>query len=377
MKLLLMIGLLFSFYSCGSSSSSSSQTRTYQGAGSKWIVELNEDSTFSMLFFSDAGESEPSMVVTGTYEQNAQNQFLSLTVTETTGIGTPAIGAVIQGLEIPNTAVFLTPFSGSVPIVAIPSGSCPSADFAANWIVTKPMIENGMFPTNGIESDGSGTAVFTTADNSFTVTSAGVRNRQFNVGDSVPFTINMSSDCQNGLAQISEGGEDFDMYFTDSGVMIVKFPENMGEQIILGLPQADTELVASDLNGIYSVFYFNGGDNLDLSEATINPAQLTIADGAASLRQFSNVTDNTVDSTVIFTGSPFGTSFTATEGAAPDAYGLFMYNLSGGNFDGARMTCSAVVTSDPSVILCIGYYYQGVPDQSNLRPITLLGRNVE
>ncbi len=313
----------------------------------------------------------------GSVSTNSDNLFSVLTVTSATGSEAPAVEAQAFALEMPGSSTFIVPFGESLPLVATAISTCPSSNFAANWVITRPRMDrvNDEDPNSSLEfkpdnfnTDGAGTAVYTALTDSFVVRSSGIVDGVLEAGTSDGFLLQMASQCTAGKLSVTHNDSAFDMYFTPTGQMVVKFPEGEGNQIISGFPQTAEAVTSASLDGTYSVLVYRGGETIDLSEAEVAPAILTWAPNAGgAIRLISNVEDNTEASGDLFTLG----SFSVTSNTDVDMpKGQFRLTL-GDN--AGQMTC---VTTDgtPRVIACFGWYDTGDGAEEDRRPITVLGR---
>jgi hypothetical protein len=347
--------------------------RTYQGPGSRWEAVLGEE-TFTFTQFPSATASNAILTVSGTSTQNAINLFRTFTVqsVESNDGPAPVPGDTAVGLEIPGTALFLRAPGSATPLVLVDS-ACPTADAQANWVITKPELNpiSGGFPGR-FDTDGAGAVAYTHALPSITVRSAGIIDGVLSSGDDPRETLVFGSAvCANGVVEISQDVNVFDLYFTASGNVVVKFPDTRGEQIIVALPQRSVPVDAAALAGTYSVMVYQGGSATNLANATLVEAELTFDSNAvASMRLIDEVESNTL-------GANLGTltGMTLTDDATLALpHGMVRFTL-GGDLTG-QVTC-ALSTATPKVIACHGF--KGTisdtdPNPWN-EPITVIGRS--
>jgi hypothetical protein len=347
--------------------SSGSSNRNYQGAGSRWDVSFT-DANFEMIQYANLSATEALQTIRGTYVKNATNGMLEMTVTEASGTGAPTVGAETVALEIEGTATFIKPFSGAIPVAAVVAGTCPTADFSANWIITKPNLDGGVFEQGNFDTDGFGTAVYTAASDRFLVRGAGISTGvlQAEVDGSAFDPIGMNT-CQEGRLSVSQADENFDMYFTPSGQIVVKFPAAMGDQIIFGLPAESAAVTAQALEGTYSVFVYQGGDQDDLSTATLQAARLTFESGVGAIRLISDVENNTLAEVDLGLLTVLNV---VDDSSDPLPAGSVRFTLDSGLT--GEIACSAVTGSTPKTIACYGY----TGTDPNREPITIVGHSV-
>ena len=157
----------------------------------------------------------------------------------------------------------LKPIGESEIISMIASGSCPTEDFTANWIITS-IDEDSDFKDNCVNGgreglDGLGTFAYTHS------TTSGTLPSMFDIcGNSLDTTddgeeqvIEMS--CSDGKATITDEDETIDMYLSQIGGMLVKFQD---DKIIVALPPetiASTDDFIGDYIGL--VMVDNSGDD--------------------------------------------------------------------------------------------------------------------
>ena len=216
-------------------STPSTSARSYQGAGSRWMVSLS-NSTFTLTKYSSISDTTADLTLSGSVSRNTTNQFLTLTVQSTSDSGQVPVNTVVTALEIPNTAVLIRTPDNATPLVAVVGGSCPTSEIHSNWIITKPRLDAGNFVPDSLNDDGSGTARYNPSTNEFQVVSAGIVNRQFDQTGSSTHDLSGQS-CSSGMLAatltLNPGPppvtDVFDMYFTPSGFQIVKFPAAAGE----------------------------------------------------------------------------------------------------------------------------------------------------
>ncbi len=345
-----LVALIFGVFtfSCSKSKSSGGGaiSAVYQGPGSRWTVSINAEN-FTLTQFPDATSTTASLTLSGDVIRNETNRFLTLTVTSSSDEAEVALGTVVTALEIANTAVFIKTPNNPVPLVATIRGACPTGSLNGNWIVTKPAIEGGLYHPANLDADGSGIVSFNPGT-LLKVTVAGISNREFDLDDAADMNL-AGQQCSNGLlaASIDMGGpeeEAFDMYFTASGLILVKFPEDMGEQVIFAQPRQAASVTGADLEGSYSALLYRGGTDINLSLATLVPVEVVFAaDGSATITEVTDVANNTLAGSSLNTIDTFGTTFTADPGAdpVPNTNGIFHGELSGAA--GQRITCASSV----------------------------------
>jgi hypothetical protein len=359
--------------SSNSSNSASVTTRSYQGAGSRWMVALT-DTTFSLTQYSSIADTTADLTLSGSVSRNTTNKFLTLTVLSSSDTAQVPVNTEVTALEIPNTGVFIRTPDNATPLVAVVGGTCPTAEINSNWVVTKPRLDMGSFAPNSLDDDGAGTARYNVTTEEFQVISTGIVSRQFDQAGSTAFDI-AGQTCSSGMLAatltIDPGpppvADVFDMYFTPSGFQIVKFPAATGDQIIFGLPKQSGAVTGASIAGTYSAMLYEGGANINLSDATLEPVRIIIAaDGSATIRKITNVGSDTLAGADVLSMSSFSTSFT-TNGAVVDNSGSFHAEFSAGE----NVTCSVADSSGVKVLACYGFTGSGV----SRRPVTITGHS--
>lgn len=357
---------------CAGKSESTTTTGTtakYQGAGSKWSIEFT-GSAFALKKYTSASATTTSLTVDGTFEKYS-NQFVKMTVTTSTGTGAPAAGSVAYGLEVPGYAFFLKPLSGnSEPIVMVQSGSCPTSTFEGNWIIAKP--NSGSVPMSsskdyfgGVVATFNGTSSNLVVSQREPVNGTALTTGGGN-GNGTSTLAFSASDCSNGLLRVADGADFFDMYFTSSGSVLVKFPASQDNQIIFGSPKATAAVTQADIAATYSALVFQ-----DKASGTdeLFPAKLVIpATGSAT---GTEITDPATDA-VSTSGITFS-NIVATDGTAaalPNGFFRADLNPSSGTATNGKATCAVSSISSTKIIACTGYM-----DTSDKRPFFVLARS--
>lgn len=383
-KVSFLLVLMFGLVAC------SGADRTYQGPGSRWTVVIQGEN-FTMREFETSSSTEPRLVIQGTTTLNETNRFRSFTVTSAEGENGPETSDTAFGLELEGTALFVIPFGSSTPLVMTGAGACPNGSFAANWVVTKPRLDDGDFDEENFNGDGVGTAVYTPGDRNtenFLVRSAGIVDGVLQAAEEgQPFRPSEDeedenpgfsmSNCNAGLLSVAVAGEEegedeiFDMYFTSTGNIVVKFPEseNSSDQIIFGIPRAASPITAANLEGTYSVLVYQGGAAADLSLATLEPGVLSFDDsGDGSLRLLTDIEENTAAAEDLGALNDL-TVTDDNEAALPN--GTLRFTLAGGDLVEGQISCSLNPAATPRAIACYGF----TGTAPNREPITILGHS--
>lgn len=365
---MLAVGAVIVACSGGGSSSGSSSSGSYQGAGSRWSLSMT-GSSFTLNKYANAGATTPEMTASGTFTRY-ENQFVKMTVSSASGTGAPSPGDVAYGLEIPGYAFFLKPLSGAAePIVMVQSGACPSSNFNANWIIAKP--DSSKLPVDATDDMLGGASItFNGASSSLNITlrepvggtflsTSGGNN---NGTSTLPFDINS---CSNGLLRVADGADHFDMYFTTSGSVLVRFPASSGNQIIFASPRQSAAVTQADLAGTYSGLVFEDKTGTD----SLFPVKLVIpSSGDATGTGIATIETDTLDSTGIVLSNI--TNQDTGANALPDGFFRATLNPSSGGATNGRVNCTYSTVSSTKIIACTGYM-----DNANKLPFFVLARS--
>ena len=217
----LALGSLLALSGCGTggSGSGSGSTQTYTGAGSRWDVELASDNTFTITHRPSASGAV-DMTVNGTYQALASG-FLKLTVGSATGTGAPSPGDAGYALNVPGYVFILKPIDPNSDqiIPMIKSGSCPTGNMSANWVMVKGTNVNG---------EVYGTFAF----DATTQTASLPTQYDLSHSPGASYTLG-SGTCKDGVLSVGGG----DMFLTEGGGAIVHVnPGSNSDEI--GLPCA-------------------------------------------------------------------------------------------------------------------------------------------
>jgi len=245
--------------------SSKTPEYSYAGPGSKWGVTLKEDGTFTITHAPDV-ESDVDMTVNGTYTRLSTG-FVKLVVTSATGTDAPSAGEEAYGLEIPGFAFILKPVgedSNVIPMVA--SGSCPTANMAANWIMLE---KNDTADASSSVQDWYGTFTHNVSTN---VSTVATKYSLVNTTDQGSNTISGTT-CDAGLMHLE--GDNVDMFLTSGNGAIVhtNIDDENDDSFIVAFP-TETISAASALDGTYAGIVFDKSASSG-SENRIFPMKVT------------------------------------------------------------------------------------------------------
>lgn len=260
---------------CGKSSATQT-TQNYQGPGSKWSATLNTDGTF-VITKAPSVSAAVELTVNGTYTRLSTG-FVKLTVTSASGTGAPAAGVQAYGLEIPGFAFLLKPAgSGEKIIPMVASGSCPTTDFNANWIIVEAEASKA---ADGATNDWYGTFNYSTSGVASVATKYALSTDTVLAGGAQTLP---ASTCSSGILSIG-APENVDIFLTTANGAIVHTQNHGQEGFILAMPQGSFA-TPSVYAGNYGGLVFNGHNSGDSGGADdrIQPIAVTITAGASSL----------------------------------------------------------------------------------------------
>lgn len=211
--ILLVLGsaLILGACSGGGSSSDDVDTVAYNGPGSKWDADLRTDGSFTITRQPDAS-SAVDLTVDGTY-QRLSTGFLRFVVDSASGTDAPSPGDEAWGLEVQGYALLLKPVDPTSDqlIPMINAGTCPAADFNANWVLVK---KGASYDATSNARDFFGTFSYTAATNTPALPSRFALDNSFTAQG--PGTITAGT-CADGVMLVS----DAEMYLTENGGAVV------------------------------------------------------------------------------------------------------------------------------------------------------------
>lgn len=251
------------FVTACSSGGGGSGTRSYKGPGSNWSAVLNSNGTFTLE------ESDSSLELSGTYTTTDAG-FRKLTVEESSNTGTVSVGTQAYAIDIPGVVMLLKPITtGSQIITMVKSGACPTADFTANWFVTKKDVG-----ANASTMEVAGTFAYTHSNTSAELPNM-YRADGTNLGDNDFGTVT----CTDGIVTLTNQAK---LFLTNNGSAIVRtFGSDNTEGgtddgIIVAVPSASLSAV-SDLDDNYVGLLFSGdaGDETPIN-ASLSGGTLTV-----------------------------------------------------------------------------------------------------
>lgn len=357
MKKLLMALLLGSlvFVSCGKEddddSTTTSSANSYNGPGSEWTMSVSGTTyTINMTDNSD------SLEVTAT-GSDLSTGHTKLTVSSATAGGSasaPSAGDVAHGIEVPGVAYLLKPMDPSSETIAmVSSGSCPTSNFNANWVIggRDYDVSSNSTATN-TSKDWLGDISWNTSTGDATFSS------QFSMEDTTDLLgtdqVQNVGVCDGGVVSTSS----IKVYFTTAGVAIVTTNKDTSDEShIIAVPQTTLSNM-SDLYGTYAGFYFE-----DLSTTASYASTGTFALDSGST---ANLTVTQLSGEDLDTTSSFGTiSFDTSSGLNSPANGFIRGSFgscsaNGSGSDGScEVSCAAatnVNSSGKTLLYCVGQH---------------------
>lgn len=357
MYLLLICGMLFS---C---SEKEDKTSSYIGPGSEYSIEFNETAgTF------DLTESTASLTVSGSYT-TLSSGFKKLTVGAVSGgSGSgPSVGDEAYGVDIPGVVFLLKPMEEDSEIIAMVSkGSCPTADFNMNWIITSidrdQKLSNDCSDATEKGTDSLGTFSYTSS------TETGALPKLFDVcGDTVATDQSLGKiTCSAGIGTPETEGT-AKMYLTANGGSIVKITDD--NQVIVALPV--NTVVEADIAGEYIGLVMVNGAGAG-GTSSVYPVKSTA--GSDGVFSFDEINPSTGE--VITTNSVNGDA-TMVEHNVPDtgfSKGTFTLDSPPPGFTAKKTICMSnqnISGTGKNFIFCVG---QDPFDEENMINVLLISK---
>lgn len=334
----------------GSSSPAASAIESYNGPGSRWIVDLNSNGNFTIEHFAN-GHADTDYTVEGDHQLESSG-FTTLTATTVTGTGGPTVGDTAWAIEVPGYALLLKPSSEDRIIAMLKEGDCPTSTFTGNFVVTKKdlVTEIGAndINTSGASREGRdffGSFEFNVSNGVTTLTNLNALTTGFpsTIGGT-PLALPAGT-CSEGRVTL----DDSLVYLTASGGAIVHLglatPDNADDDSFLfALPQkAVTDI--DNLAGDYVGIIFD-----DFADTKVQPVSLTCEIGGICT---GNLVTNVVTGTTDSGGANLELTATDTPSNGNITGTLTLINGEGtGN-----LVCAADITAantSTKVISCVG-----------------------
>ncbi len=354
---LLFAGMTLGLYACSSSDSDneSAVVNAYNGPGSKWDVLLRADNSFTITRRPSANAAV-IMTVNGDYERLASG-FLRFVVSDASGDDAPSAGDEAWGLEIVGYALMLKPVdpNNDQIIPMINSGTCPAADFTANWVIVKKANGAdatatdrdffGEFAFDATSSDPSLPSMYA-LDNLFTPQGAG--------------TLDGSAECEDGLMLV----DDAEMYLTENGGAMVhtQISDPNDSSFIFALAQSaigDIDNADGDYAGILFDQSSGAGDRIQ---------PISVSCGSGTCTGFI-VTD-------VVTGATSAESVTISLSGGVDTPvdGFVTGTITNDDGDTGNLACMAdydALGSGKKIVSCVG---QSPGDNTNMFNVILASK---
>ncbi len=350
-----MIALALLVSACATSED---KTSSYIGPGSEYSITFNESAnTFELK------ESTSSLEVNGSYE-TLSTGFKLLTISTVSGGGSsaPSVGDKAYGVDIPGVVFLLKPLGSSENVISmVSSGTCPTADFSMNWIITG-IDRDDNFTNNCSDATQKGTDSIGT----FSYTSStekGLLPKMFDIcGDSITTNIDLGTiSCSSGKGKPSSDSN-ATMYLTSNGGSIVKFSDD--NQIIVALPVDKVSSIA-DMAGDYIGLVMVDGT----SSRKVYPVKSTA--GTTGVFSFDEINPDTGD--VITTNQVNGDTTITTINSPTDGFSSGTYELDG-TATNLKVTCMSnqnIYSTGKNFIFCIG---QDPSDVDNMINVLLISK---
>jgi len=270
----------------------------YSGPGSKWNFDLAADGSFNIE--RSAGVGAPvDMTVAGSYSRLSSG-FIKLTVASSTGSNAPANGETAWALEVPGYALLVKPMqAGSDQMIAmVASGSCPTGDLNANWVLVKQDVGRD---TSDPTADYTGTFSYNATSGIPELPSKySITDPTTNLG-SFPLS---SGSCANGILSFSVAT----LYLTDNGgAMVHTFGNDLttedDDNFIFALKQkAIANVNAMDGDFVGMLF-----DETGTAGNKVIPIGLTCVSGTCTGGNVTDINTGAIDATSTVTVSLSGT----------------------------------------------------------------------
>ncbi len=340
----LVAGALVFNQGCGKASADATKvTQSYGGPGSEFKATLNPDGTCQVTHAPSVGAAVDLTVVC-TFVRLATG-YVKLTVVSSSGTATdkPAAGVQAYGLEIPGFAFLMKPIgSGDSHIIPmVVSGSCPTANFSANWVLGEKRDDDDALQTT---NDYFGTFSYNAT------TGAGTIPTKYALAG--PFTSLTGGAGVTGLSACANGQMNFtggSMWLTQQGGALVHSTNGVEneDQIIIAMPQST--LTTAALAGNYGGLGFdkNGGSGQKVFPIT----------GVATATDANTLTIVGTKVSDIETGAVTSDQATVTLTALNSPSAGFMTGVVTQGALTGKMACMGaanVVSSGKNMMFCIG-----------------------
>jgi hypothetical protein len=132
---------VLSLASCTKKRDTTLPSYEYMGLDGYYDLNIKNDKTF-VLTYASVPLSSVTWTASGAYARNSSTGFVTLTVTEATGTGAPAVAASTYALELGGLGFIMKPFdSDATWLPLITATSCPTANLDLNAVrITPPSV---------------------------------------------------------------------------------------------------------------------------------------------------------------------------------------------------------------------------------------------
>ena len=275
-----------------------SESAAYSGPGSKWNFNLAADGTFDIE--RSAGVGAPvDMTVAGSYSR-LDSGFMKLTVANATGTDAPTAGDVAWALEVPGYALLVKPMQANSDqmIAMVASGSCPTGDLNANWVLVKQDVGRD---TSDPTADYTGTFSYNATSGVPELPSKySITDPTTNLGS---FSL-ISGTCANGILSFPMAT----LYLTDNGgAMVHTFGNDLSteddDNFIFALKQKAIVNVSA-MDGAFVGMLF---DEAGSAGNKVVPISLNCVSGTCTGANVTNIETGAVDASSTVTVELSGT----------------------------------------------------------------------
>ena len=354
---ILVLGMSLGLHACNSSDSDDDAdiVNAYNGPGSKWDVVLRDDNSFTITRRPGARDAV-DLTVNGDY-QRLDSGFLRFVVSDASGDDAPSAGDAAWGLEIVGYALMLKPVDpdNDQIIPMINSGTCPTDDFDANWVIVKKSSDAdatatdrdffGEFSFDASASDPSLPSMYA-LDNLFTPQGAG--------------TLDGSAECADGLMLV----DDAEMYLTENGGAIVhtQIDDPDDSSFIFALAQSaigDIDNTDGDYAGILFDQSSGSGDR-------IQPVAVTCGSGTCTGNIVTNVRNGALSAETV--------TIALGGGVDTPVDGFITGTITNDDGDTGNLACMAdydALGSGQKIVSCVG---QSPGDNTNMFNVILASK---
>lgn len=290
-----MICLGSVLYGCNSNSDNDDTSTTYNGAGSRWELIINNDAT-CVIKEKDSG-------INLNADCNAlESGFTKVTVHTVTGTTDIAVDDTTYGFELPGFMLPFVAFNEDKLIPTVVGGTCPSSDIQHNVIIS---YAKG----NTAESnfDGWGNFGYWNTDNNRLTVNVYQRDGTLNNQFTTDFTV--SDFCDKGETYLEPNMADEEpatttAYWTDGGGIIWNQASATDDRVendfMIPVETGLTDLTGGAANGDYLGYKVTGNGQVSIGYsnvavyASINNGTLTITPVNPETGEATGATGDTV-----------------------------------------------------------------------------------